>query len=129
MSPEVQLRHGQIRVLIVEDDVLVRAFVSDELRAAGFQVIEAANADEAWAFLSAGSPVDVVVSDVQMPGSMDGIELARRAGRLPSSVPVILTSGRVHPGPLPGLAGFLPKPYRLERLVGLILETSEAAGR
>ncbi len=129
MSPEVQLRHGQIRVLIVEDDVLVRAFVSDELRAAGFQVIEAADADEAWSFLGAGSPVDVVFSDVQMPGSMDGIELARRACRLQPAIRVILTSGRVHPGQVPGLAGFLPKPYRLERLVDLILETPERAGR
>ena len=64
-------------VLVVEDEILVRLTMADCLRAAGYVVVEAANATEALAVLTSGEPVDVIFTDVRMPGAMDGLMLAR----------------------------------------------------
>jgi PleD family two-component response regulator len=66
------------RILVVEDEVLIRCLICDDLREAGFVVVEAENADEASSYLASGAPVDLIFSDVHMPGSMDGLDLARR---------------------------------------------------
>lgn len=67
----------QDAILLVEDDVLVRMAIADFLRGCGYRVIEAGNADEALALLAhAGIAIDVVLSDVEMPGSRDGFALA-----------------------------------------------------
>jgi CheY-like chemotaxis protein len=71
-------------VLIVEDEFLVRMDAVDMIAAAGFQVAEAANADEAIGILEARRDITVVFTDIQMPGSMDGLKLARAVrGRWP----------------------------------------------
>jgi len=68
----------QETVLVVEDEVYVRMIISEYLRGCGYKVIEAANADEALIVLQAHDiPVDVVFSDIEMPGSMDGFALAQ----------------------------------------------------
>lgn len=72
---ETQPETTQQHVLIVEDEVLIRAPLAEHLREAGFNVIEANTADEAWSCLQTGMPVDLVFSDIRMPGSMDGLEL------------------------------------------------------
>jgi CheY-like chemotaxis protein len=72
MSPVPAHQTARPRILLVEDEVLVRVTVSDLLREAGFTVIEAATADIAWRFLEASEPVDLVFSDVESPGSLDG---------------------------------------------------------
>ena len=65
-------------VLVVEDDVLIRMPIAQYLRDCGYRVIEAANADEAMAvLLHEETNVDVVFSDIEMPGSVDGFELAK----------------------------------------------------
>jgi len=64
-------------VLIVEDDFLLRMNAAEMIGASGFDVVEAANADEAIAILEARPDIRVVFTDVQMPGSMDGLKLAR----------------------------------------------------
>jgi CheY-like chemotaxis protein len=64
-------------VLVAEDDILLRILIADELRDAGFVVIEAGNADEVVSVLRSGTDVDVMISDILMPGSMDGVALAR----------------------------------------------------
>ena len=71
-------RHGGIprTVLVVEDDVLVRMMIAEELRDAGFSVIEAANADEALTVLDSAIRVELVMTDVFMPGSVDGVGFA-----------------------------------------------------
>ncbi len=85
------------RILIVEDEVLIRIMVSDELRDAGYEVIEAATADEAVEILQTALPFDLVFSDVRMPGSMDGLGLlACVRARFPA-LPVIITSGHMDP--------------------------------
>jgi CheY-like chemotaxis protein len=75
-------------VLAVEDEPIVRMSMSDFLDDAGYKVFEAVNADEAIALLQARSDVQVVVTDIEMPGSMNGLELARvvRAGQVSGSL-------------------------------------------
>jgi len=99
-------------VLIVEDEVLVRSALAEELRDKGLQIVEARDADEAVRALEV-MHIDAVFSDITMPGSMDGIELARWVRQHKSSVKVILTSGKGYlPSEVGGLAQFIEKPYR-----------------
>jgi PleD family two-component response regulator len=74
--PSPELRPSTI--LVVEDEILNRLWIGPELRTAGFIVIEAANADEALAVFNAGQQIDLLMTDVRMPGSMDGVKLATR---------------------------------------------------
>jgi DNA-binding NtrC family response regulator len=101
-------------LLVVEDEILVRLPVADYLRDSGYRVIEASNASEAQAVLQAGEPVELVFSDINMPG-MDGVALAKWVRREYPGVPVILTSG-VSTADYRD-AFFLPKPYSYETLI------------
>ena len=80
-------------VLVVEDEVLIRRPIVDHLRDCGWRVLEAATADEAKALLLSGATIDVVFSDVQMPGALDGIGFARWIHDHHSEIKVLLTSG------------------------------------
>jgi CheY-like chemotaxis protein len=81
------------KLLVAEDDIFVRSMIAEFLRDAGFDVLEAGNADEAMAHFETEKDIDLLFSDVRMPGSMDGTELAERVkGRWPSTH-VVLTSG------------------------------------
>ena len=90
--PEASGSSNARTILVAEDEVLVRAMVSEYLRDQGYEVVEAADAAEALAVVEAGAPVDIVFSDVQMPGSMDGAMLADVV-RLRYRIPVLLTTG------------------------------------
>ncbi len=111
-------------ILVVEDEVLIRLDVADFLRDNGFQVVEAANVAEALAVLSSAMRIALVFTDVQMPGSMDGLDLARwiRANR--PDVPVIVTSGQLRTEDLrDDLADLVPverKPYSEAALLARI---------
>lgn len=98
-------------VLIVEEDVLLRLTTASSLRDAGFEVLEAANAAEAVTVLNA-LPVDALISDVEMPGRMDGLALAKwiQDRRLNTKV-VLTSSGEQSLGAAGKYAYFLPKPY------------------
>jgi len=109
IEPELE-RH---EVLLVEDEAVVRALLAEELRSSGYRVIEAANADEAWAFLQAGGTADLVFSDVTMPGSMNGVELVRRVRHNYPHIEAIITSGNPGPASIADICTFLQKPYRL----------------
>lgn len=102
-------------ILVVEDDVLVRNLVAAYLRECGFDVIEANSADEAIRVLQADVAVDIVFSDIQMPGSMDGFGLVRWVRRERPRLKVILTSGAAHTakaaGDLCEHGPILAKPY------------------
>ena len=65
-----------VRILVVEDEVLIRALIAEELRLEGFSVIEADRADDALTYIKAGAQVDLVFSDIQTPGSLNGLQLA-----------------------------------------------------
>ena len=82
-------------MLIVEDEFLLRMDAVDMIAAAGFEVVEAANADEAIEILEARRDITVVFTDIQMPGSMDGLKLARAVrGRWPP-IKIVATSGHL----------------------------------
>jgi CheY-like chemotaxis protein len=66
-------------VLVVEDDFLIRMHAAETIEDAGFEVVEASNADEAVTILEARLDIAVVFTDIRMPGSMDGLKLARAA--------------------------------------------------
>jgi CheY-like chemotaxis protein len=80
-------------ILVVEDEVLVRMVIADYLRECGYRVIEAGSAEEAITVLTSPEPVEIVFSDVQMPGEMDGFGLATWIRRNQPWLKVLLTSG------------------------------------
>ena len=100
---------------------MVRAAICEDLRDAGLSVVEAATADEALSYLGAGQRIDLVFTDIQMPGRLDGIGLARRLRARHPALPVVLTSGNAaRPDDLNG-ALFLPKPYDHRRVAEIAL--------
>lgn len=110
-----------VRVLIVEDEGLVRELAVDEFSDAGFAVEEAANADEALVLLKSGQPFDVLFTDIRMPGPIDGWELGRMASELRPDIRIIYATGYSdHTRPLSDSEHFLQKPYRCEHLLGVI---------
>jgi len=116
-------------VLIVEDDYLLRLDAADMIEAAGFDVVGAANADEAIAILESRNDITVVFTDVQMPGSMDGLKLARAVrGRWPP-IKIVTTSGQriIEEIDLPEGGRFLPKPYSPIQVSGLLREVTQRA--
>jgi CheY-like chemotaxis protein len=115
-------------VLIVEDEFLLRMDAVDMVEAAGFDVVEAANADEAIAILESRLDITVVFTDIQMPGSMDGLKLAHAVrGRWPP-IKIIATSGRVSvtQRDLPEGGRFLSKPYSPNQVTGVLRELTAA---
>ncbi len=115
-------------VLVVEDNYLLRMDAADMIEAAGFEVIEAANADDAIAILEARNDIAVVFTDVQMPGSMDGLRLARAVrGRWPP-IKIVTTSGQriIEETDLPEGGRFLPKPYSPLQVSGVLRELTQS---
>jgi CheY-like chemotaxis protein len=123
MEPKAEPRPHVARILVVEDEVAIRCLLTDELRDAGFAVVEAARADEALSYLKTAGAVDLVFTDIQTPGSLDGVELARQIRAEFPSIPVILTSGNVGPQSVDGLGLFVPKPYEIGHAVAIVFHT------
>jgi CheY-like chemotaxis protein len=100
-------------ILIVEDEPLVRLGAVKIIEDAGFEVIEAANADEAIRILECRSDVRVVFTDVHMPGAMDGLKLAHAVRNRWPPIKIIVTSGRelITQHDLPQGGRFFAKPY------------------
>src|SRR3954454_18398692 len=115
-------------VLIVEDEFLLRMNAVDMIRAAGFDAVEAADADEAIEILETRRDITVVFTDVQMPGSMDGLKLARAVrGRWPP-IKIVATSGLVNVAEtdLPEGGRFLAKHYSPDELAGVLYDLIDA---
>ena len=111
-----------IRVLLVEDEFLISEWVAESLSEQGFAVTTASNAADALRRL-ASAPIDVLFTDINLPGGMDGIVLARRARELLPELPVVYASGRVNvldPQLCVPSAIFVAKPYA-PALVGALL--------
>ncbi len=123
MVPQPRPQMDELRVLVIEDEVLIRIAIAEQLRAAGLSVIETVSADEAWAYLQAGGEADLVFSDICMPGAMDGLEFARRVKDRYPDLHIILTSGNFKRGTVEGLGRFLPKPYAFDQAVQFVLKT------
>jgi CheY-like chemotaxis protein len=111
----------RMTVLVVEDEPLVRMFAADFLDEAGFKVFEAVNAKEAVTLLQARPDIQAVVTDIELPGGMNGFELARVVQERWPGV-VIATSGRERPilGDLPDSVPFISKPYVPATIAALI---------
>jgi CheY-like chemotaxis protein len=105
-------------VLIVEDEALIRMLGCDILESAGFAVLEAGTADEAVTLMEQHREVHLLFSDIDMPGSMDGLELAALVHRRWPQVGLLITSGHRRPAgeSLPDNGRFIPKPWN-ENLV------------
>ena len=98
-------------VLVVEDELLVRDFLQEELDEAGYDVILADNADAAIAILEARADIHLVFTDIDMPGSMDGLKLAACVRDRWPPIHIIITTGNARPREIPANALFIPKPY------------------
>lgn len=112
-------------VLVVEDEPGVRMLAIDSLEEAGITVVEAGNADEALEILKARSDVGVLFTDVNMPGSLDGLQLAELVHSRWPDIKLVVTSGRALERAVPDAGAFLGKPYALSHMTAVI----ETAGQ
>ena len=112
----------QITVLVVEDEVFVRMSIAFDLQDAGFTVLEASDADEAIDLLLKNPQIRVLFTDVDMPGSMDGLKLAIAVRDRWPPIKIIITSGHrwLTTKTLPVTGEFLIKPYTPDRVIRAI---------
>ena len=118
-----------ISVLVVEDEILISNLVADALSASGFIVHEATTADEALQFIGSGADVDVLFTDVNLPGGMNGAELATRARKLRPEMPIVYASGRYklsEIAPLVSRSLFMTKPYNPNDVCALLTRLTGA---
>jgi DNA-binding response OmpR family regulator len=105
-------------VLVVEDDPILRSTLAFEVSDAGFRVREAANADEAEKIVLAGTPIDLVITDIEMPGPRNGLDLAKTVRAYRPQIKVIVASGIVPRTGIVGIAdAFFGKPYDVSRII------------
>ena len=111
-------------LLVVEDDGLIRMDLADTLTDLGFEVTEAGNADEAVKLFEEGPPFSALITDIDMPGTMNGIALANRIADHFNDCRIFVISGRYHPGQgqLPREAHFLVKPVSEDALKKAFVE-------
>jgi two-component system, response regulator PdtaR len=110
-------------VMVVEDEVLLRMMIADELRHSDLQVIECGNADEALDVLHSGTPVSAVLTDLRMPGSLDGVKLAKAVHDEFPDMRVFLTSSCAPPLDDAPYEGFFQNPYDPRVVVRTIKST------
>lgn len=123
---------GQTTILVVEDDSILRASTTDELRARHYQVFEAGTAVEGAEILRTSGDVDVVFADINLPGVMGGISFAVWMRERYPEIPIILTSGvRTVDAAVKGAGRvpFVPKPYDLNDVTRLFEEAVSARAR
>ena len=113
---------GRPVVLIVEDELLLRMSAAEMIADAGYDVVEAGNADQAIAVLEARADIHIVFTDIQMPGSMDGLKLARFVRDRWPPIKLVATSGHVTigEGDLPEGGLFISKPYTAARIAEVL---------
>lgn len=120
-----------MKILVVEDEPIIRLGLVSLIEDEGYDVVEAGSADQAIMRLSADTEIRLVVTDVDMPGTMDGIRLAHHVRNRWPPVHLLVISGKVgvKPSELPTGVRFMSKPYQEPHLIGAIkalLETGAA---
>ena len=118
-------------VLVAEDDPRVRRLVLRRLAFLGYQVLEAVDGPEALRLLGNVTGVDLLLTDLTMPGGMSGLDLLRHARELRPGLPAVLTSGDAGPDglrDLPHGTGWLPKPYAAPDLARALRAALDGAG-
>ncbi len=110
--------------LVVDDEPLILMDTADMFADEGYAIVEASTADEAWAFLDKHSSLQLLFTDVQTPGSLDGFELARKVAERWPHICVIIASGaaRSGPGDIPPNATFIAKPFTAELIHHVLKE-------
>jgi two-component system, response regulator PdtaR len=104
-------------VLVVEDEVMMRTKLVEELQDAGYLVVEASDGTEAVEILTVRPDVKIVISDVRMPGPIDGVELCRRVRSGYPGIKIVLSSGEPNAADSAAHDGFFVKPYRVAWLI------------
>src|ERR1700754_192616 len=106
-------------VLVVEDEMILRMRAVDIVEDAGFNPVEAVNADEAIAILESRSDIALLFTDIQMPGSMDGLKLAHAVHARWPAIRIVLVSGEVNPSDAdrPADSRFFGKPLGVEQMI------------
>lgn len=124
--------HGEsvrVVVLIVEDEPLVRMLATDIITDAGFVAVEVVNSTDALAFLEDRTDVRIVFTDIDMPGSVNGVQLALNIRTRWPRMGIVITSGKVsRPLQLPSKSQFIPKPYRAHELIATLRQSLSATG-
>lgn len=113
---QAQPMQKSARILVVEDEALISAMVTDSFEDQGFTVHVVSNAADALRHIESGAKVDALFTDVNLPGGMDGSELATRVRALRPDMPIVYASGRWNPSEQSQLVSrsvFLAKPYDL----------------
>lgn len=121
---------AQFTVLVVEDDLLVRLDLVETLQRAGFKTFEAGTARDAISLLEKHDEIRVVFTDIEMPGTMDGLALAHYVRyRWPPAI-IVISSGQIRPTPelLPSEVNFLAKPYHSKELAKICDEIGKRLG-
>jgi CheY-like chemotaxis protein len=121
---EISIGTEMARILVVEDEVMLRYSLAMRLRMAGHDVLEASSADEAQTMLSSILAIDLVVTDVKMPGSLDGLQLTRSIRATQPRMPVIVVSGTTLDAEAKsaGATTFFRKPYDFEKIAMCVAE-------
>lgn len=116
-------------VLVVEDDTLLRMHAAEMIEEAGFSVLEAANADEAIKLLETRLDIAVMFTDIDMPGSMNGLKLAHAVANRWPPIRIVTTSGhfQMRDGDLPTGGLFIAKPYLSHQILSTLRELAKVA--
>jgi CheY-like chemotaxis protein len=111
-------------VLVVEDDALLRMHAAELIEEAGFRVVEAESADEAIRLLESRTDIGIIFTDIDMPGSMNGLKLAHAVASRWPPIRIVATSGhfQIRAGDLPDGGRFIPKPYRSNQILSTLFE-------
>jgi len=121
--------HINSLVLVVEDDTLLRMHAAEMIEEAGFRVLEAQNADEAILLLESRIDIGIIFTDIDMPGSMNGLKLAHAVASRWPPIRIVATSGhfKMQAGDLPAGGRFIAKPYRSTQIINTLHELASAA--
>jgi len=114
---------AKLRVLLVEDEFLICDMLVEALAEHGFEVKAVANAKDALRYLTRGSPCDILLTDINLPGGVDGTALARLARELRPNLPVVYASGSYRKlDDLDAVTGavFVPKPYNPDKICDML---------
>lgn len=119
-----------MKILVVEDEPLIRIGLASLMEEAGFATCEAADAEEAFGLLARDGDIAALVTDVDMPGTMDGIGLARAVRHAWPGIGITVISGKVGvaPGDLPPGVRFFTKPCREDLLITAVRDSLETGG-
>jgi DNA-binding NtrC family response regulator len=118
-------------VLVVEDEPLIRLMLAEALEDEGYRVLEAETVLEAVGLLGRHE-IDAIITDIDLPGGLNGLDLVRMVGRNDGTMPTIVASGgrRLSDADLPGRSRFFAKPYDLNRMIstlGAMISAAPAA--